>query len=59
MQDDLKEFKLDYLKLDDIKQFKKDKFKEVVKKACKVTAFEYLLIENSSKSKVKISNPLH
>ena len=53
VKNDLKEFQLDHLTIDEIQKIKKDKFKEIVKKACNVSAFEYLLKENSSKSKVK------
>ena len=52
VKDDLEVFELGFLSVDALKLIKKEKFKEMVKKACKKVAFNYLIKEKNKKSKL-------
>ena len=53
VQEDLKDFGLESYSFDRIKKIKKNKFKKIIKKACKATAFKFLMDEKEGKSKLE------
>ena len=55
VMDDLKSFGLSHLSMDNIKIMKKEKFKELIRKSCKSTAFTFLMNEKQEKNKSKLA----